>query len=196
MASGMLRSNEQYVLLSCCGPSTFRLLRSLVLPTPLTDFSFKELVAKMIDHRELKPSVIVQRYQFNSRHRATSETVTEYVTALRKLAEHCDFGDTLDEMLRDRLVCGIANPAVQKRLLTKLELAFTKAVTIAQGVELAEKGSKEIQSTDKDLPKDIHKFSHATNSKNSQKHKDVVAKDKPPAGSCYRCGGKHMSIQV
>ena len=32
-----------------------------------------------------------------------------------------------------------------------------------------------------------------TNSKNSQKHKDV-AKDKPPAGSCYRCGGKHSQL--
>ena len=74
-------------------------------------------------------------------------------------------------VLQDRLVCGIANPAVQKHLLTEPEFTFTKAVTIAQAVELAEKGLKEIQSTDKDPPKDIHKFSHATNSKNSQKHK-------------------------
>ena len=64
-------------------------------------------------HRELKPSVILQRYQFNSRHRTTSETVAEYNAALCKLAEHCNFEDTLDEMLRDMLVCGIVNPAVQ-----------------------------------------------------------------------------------
>ena len=122
-------------------------------------------------HRELKPSVIVQHYQFNSCHHATSETVVEYIAALRKLAEHCNFEYTLDKMLWDRLVCGIANPAVQKHLLTGPEFTFTKAFTIAQAVELAEKGLKEIQSTDKDPPKDIHKFSHATNSKNSQKHK-------------------------
>ena len=72
--------------------------------------------------------------------------MAEYVAALRKLAEHCNFGDTLDKMLRDRLVCGIANAAVQKRLLTEPELTFTKAVTIAQVVELAEKGSRELQS--------------------------------------------------
>ena len=137
-------TKQRAVLLSCCGPSTFRLMRSIVLPTPLTDFSFKELVAKMKAHREPKPSVIVQRYQFNSRQRATSETVAEYVAALRKLAEHCNFGNALDEMLRDRLVCGIANPTVQKRLLAEPELTLTKAVTIAQAVELAERGSKEI----------------------------------------------------
>ena len=50
-------AKQRAVLLSCCGPSTFRLLRSLVLPTPLTEFSFKELVAKMKAHREPKPSV-------------------------------------------------------------------------------------------------------------------------------------------
>ena len=35
-------AKQRAVLLSCCGPSMFRLMRSIVLPTPLTDFSFKE----------------------------------------------------------------------------------------------------------------------------------------------------------
>ena len=82
--------------------------------------------------------MIVQQYQFNSCQRASSDTVVEYVATLRKLAEHCDFGDTLNEMLCDRLVCGIANATVQKRLLTEPELTFTNAVTIAQAVELVE----------------------------------------------------------
>ena len=53
------------------------------------------------------------------------------------------------------------------------------------------KGSKEIQSAAKDLPKDIHKFSHVMNYKNSsQRHRDVVAKDRLPTGTYYCCGGK------
>ena len=186
-------TKQRAVLLSCCGPSTFRLMRSIVLPTPLTDFSFKELVAKMKAHREPKPSVIVQRYQFNSRQRATSETVAEYVAALRKLAEHCNFGNALDEMLRDRLVCGIANPTVQKRLLAEPELTLTKAVTIAQAVELAERGSKEIQSV-KDPPKDIHRFSQVPTSKNSSGRPRDIVKDKSSPAFCYRCGGKHNQL--
>ena len=71
---------------------------------------------KMKAHREPRPSVIVQCYQFNSCQCATSETVTEYVAALLKLAEHCNFGETLDEMLQDRLVlvsCGQTTISVQ-----------------------------------------------------------------------------------
>ena len=195
VANGITDSTKQRaVLLSCYGSSTFRLLRSLVLPAPLTDFSFRELVAKMKAHQEPIPSVIVLRYQFNSRQRATSETVAEYVAALCRLAEHCSFGDTLDEMLRDRVVCGIADPAVQKRLLSETDLTFTKAVSIAQAAELTVKGSKEIRASSGDLPENIHKFSHVTNSVNSsQKHTDV-AKDGLPTGTCYHCGGKHNHL--
>ena len=50
-------------------------------------------------------------------------------------------------MLRDRLVCGIANPTVQKRWLAEPELTLTKAVTIAQVVELAERGTNQQKIT-------------------------------------------------
>ena len=60
-----------------------------------------------------------------------------YVVVLLKLAEHCNFGDTLDEMLHDRLICGIVNATVQKCLLIESEVTFIESVTIVQAVELA-----------------------------------------------------------
>ena len=51
-------NNVQYFL-KCCGPSTFCLMRSVVLPTHLTDFSFKELVAKMKAHLHVEPSTLL-----------------------------------------------------------------------------------------------------------------------------------------
>ena len=47
--------------------------------------------------------VIVARAQ----NRAAGESIAGYVAALRELAEHCKYGTTLPEMLRDRLVCGV-----------------------------------------------------------------------------------------
>ena len=41
-----------------------------------------------------------------------------YVAEVRSLAEFCNFGQTLLEaMLRDRIVCGINDDAIQRRLL-------------------------------------------------------------------------------
>ena len=48
-------------------------------------------------------------------------------------------------MLRDRLVCGICDNAIQKRLLSEHDLNFAKAVQLAQSMETAAKNVKELQ---------------------------------------------------
>ena len=50
-------AKKRAILLSCCGPATFRLLRSLVLPSALDDFSFDDLVAKVKEHKEPQPVI-------------------------------------------------------------------------------------------------------------------------------------------
>ena len=87
------------VLLSVCGPATYRLIRSLVSPRKPTELKFAELVEVLQKHYDPKPSVIVQRYQFNTRNRLTGETIASYIAELRHLAEHCEFGTTLNAML-------------------------------------------------------------------------------------------------
>ena len=86
------------------------------------------------------PSVIVQRYKFNSRTQGIGETVATFVTELRRLIEHCQFGQILDDMLQDRLVCGIADSHVQCQLLAEPYLTFKKALELAQVQEKVEKG--------------------------------------------------------
>ena len=141
--------------------------------------------------------MIVQHYQFNSHQCATFETVAEYVAAHLKLAEHCNFRDTLDEMLLDRLVCGITKAAIEKCLFTELELTFTKAVTIVQVVKVAEKGSRELDQSG--TPYRHSQASHLTNSKKSSHKQEDVGKDKSSTGNWYHCGGKYnqsVSFQV
>ena len=58
-------------------------------------------------YHDLKPSAIVQRFCFNSRNRHTGESIAAYVAQLCQLAEHCEYSTTLNDMLCDRLVCGI-----------------------------------------------------------------------------------------
>ena len=42
---------------------------------------------------------------------------------------HClntTFGDSLEDMIRDRLVCGISEETIQKRLLAESKLTYKK----------------------------------------------------------------------
>ena len=56
----------------------------------------------MKDHLEPKPNIISQRYAFYKRDRRAGESVKGYMAELRKLSEHCDFGDKLGDNLRDK----------------------------------------------------------------------------------------------
>ena len=60
-----------------------------------------------------------------------------YVAELHSLTEHCNFGSTLNTMLRDRLVCGVNNDSIQKRLLSESALTFEDALKIATSMESA-----------------------------------------------------------
>ncbi|TWW77348.1 hypothetical protein D4764_12G0007380 [Takifugu flavidus] len=88
------------ILLSAVGSQTYSLMRNLISPpNRVGDKTFDELVKLLKDHFNPKPSEIVQRCKFNSRYRKQGETVMEFVAVLRKLAQDCNYGDKLSEMI-------------------------------------------------------------------------------------------------
>ena len=89
------------------------------MPAKPKDKTYEEMVETLMKHLAPKPIVIVERFRFNKRDQKEGEGIRAYVASLQKLAEHCAFGDSLSDMLRDRLVCGIRDEGVQKHLLTK-----------------------------------------------------------------------------
>lgn len=113
-------------MLSSVGSQTYSLMRNLVSPVKLGNKTFDELVKLLKDRFKPEPSEIVQRFKFNSSGRKPGESVMAYVAVLRKLAQDCNYGDKLSEMLRDRLVCGFGDDCIQRRLLSELNLTFDR----------------------------------------------------------------------
>ena len=130
---------KRATLLSVIGPRTFKLLRNLITPAKPGDKTYAELVEVLTDHFSPKQSEIVQRSKFYSRLRKPGENILSYVAELCALAKHCNFGGTLDVMICDRLVCGVNDNSIQKRLLTEGDkLSLTKAISITQSYKTAE----------------------------------------------------------
>ncbi|KAJ8001021.1 hypothetical protein DPEC_G00186480 [Dallia pectoralis] len=136
---------KRAILLSYVGSRTYSLMRNVLSPDKPGERSYGELTDLLQSHFNPKPSEIVQRFKFNSRKRAAKETVTEYVALLRELAHHCSYGDKLKEMLHDRLVCGIADDRIQRRLLAEPELMFEKAFKVALAMETANRDVRDLQ---------------------------------------------------
>ena len=104
--------------LSVVGPKSYAVLRGLSANKP-TSKTFDELCQLMEDHIHPAANEIHERFLFNSRVRKDAETISEFVAALVKLIEKCNYGDKVSEQIRDRLVYGVRNEKVQQRLLSE-----------------------------------------------------------------------------
>ena len=87
----------------------------------------------------IRKNVIFERAKFNRRVQEEGETVDEFVTALNKLAEHCNYGTLVEEMIRDRLVLGLRDTKPSERLQLDSELTLEKAVNQARQSEAVKK---------------------------------------------------------
>ncbi|KAL3988098.1 5-hydroxytryptamine receptor 3 [Sarotherodon galilaeus] len=126
---------QRAILISVVGAATYSLMRNLLSPAKPKDKTFQELVLLMKNHFDPKPSEIVQSYKFDSRSHKPNETVMEYVVELRRLAQ--DY----------RIVCGIKDDQIQRRLLSEIDLTFDKALSIAVAMETANKNAQDLQTS-------------------------------------------------
>ncbi len=168
-------------LLSLIGSKTYSLLKDLLLPEKPADKEFDEIVSTLQKHLNPKPLEIAERFRFYKRNQHEGESVLSYVAELRKLTTHCNFGGNLEETLRDRLVCGLSNEQIQKRLLAESKLKFSKAVDIAVAMETATRDATEIHSElRQEKPLGLDKL---TLNRPSNRMDNI-----PPPSVCYRCG--------
>ncbi|KAK4328659.1 hypothetical protein Pmani_000967 [Petrolisthes manimaculis] len=136
---------KRAIFLSSVGASTYSKLRSLCSPSKPKDKSFDALIALLNSYFDPKPSVILARFRFNSCYMKEGEKIKDFVAKLRKLSEHCNYGLMLNELLRDRLVCGVINKKIQSRLLSEVDLTLDKAVELAVAMETAACDTEELQ---------------------------------------------------
>ena len=178
-------SKRRATFLSVVGPGPYKLLRSLVSPAKPSDKTYEQLVAILSEHYSPAPSEVMQRFRFNSRSRKPGESVAAYVAELRRLTEHCNYGDTLDKMLRDRIVWGITDDNIQEKLLQTSDLTLTRALAIAHSAETAHKNLKEMKA-----PPHEPTASVSNSSKSESVHRMSGKKTTTDTAGviCHRCG--------
>ncbi|PIK56483.1 hypothetical protein BSL78_06598 [Apostichopus japonicus] len=190
---------KRSIFLSIVGPDSYKLLRNSVSPEKPGEKTFTELVEIMTKHQSPPQSETVQRCKFNSRFRKSGESIATFVSELKSLSEFCNYGNTLNGMLRDRLVCGINDDRIQRNLLAQPKLTFAKALEIATSQETAARNAQHLkeafqqplatpltQESVMHIPKG-HKGQKVTaQSEKYRNRKEWSSKQK-----CYRCGNNN-----
>ena len=87
---------------------------------------------------------IYARHLLVSRKQAPSETVSEYLQALRLLAKDCVFQQVTaavycDELIRDSFINGLSSAAIRQRLLETEDITLQRASEMADSLERAHK---------------------------------------------------------
>ena len=114
------------------------------------------------------------------------------VNALRALAETCEFQTLKDNLIHDRIVCGVRDNVVRRKLLQESSLTLTKCVDICRAAEAATAQIKEMAPSQQPTEVD---FVSKSKRENFKKSKAIKGKEKflknPRVDECKFCGRQH-----
>lgn len=112
------------------------------------------LIGKFNSHFGTKTNTIMARFKFFTRNQECAESIDDYVTALKLLSSKCEFNMLEDDLIRDRVVCGIQDTTVRDRLLRSDDLSLQKAIKICQSSEISNEEGRHIAGLQKSF-KDV-----------------------------------------
>ncbi|XP_072389676.1 uncharacterized protein [Diabrotica undecimpunctata] len=127
------------MLITLGGTSLFQVLKNLVAPNKPTYFTSQAVIGKLIKHFSPPVFEIHERFVFNRCEQKADQSISDYSVKLSKLANSFNFGQFLEEALRDRFVCVIREEGTQKKLLGYVYLTFQNACQLALASEVAQK---------------------------------------------------------
>ena len=172
------------IFLTVIGSETYRLLRNLLAPTKPADKTLGQLVEALKNHLNPKPLVIAERYKFYHRCQNQGESLKDFLAEVRRMTEHCEFQNFLEEAIRDRFVCGMHMSNIRKRLLTEVNLTLERATSIALSMETS---SRENELMVESEP--VHKIENKGKMRcyrcNNPNH--MANRCKFKESTCYRC---------
>lgn len=148
IASGKVKKEDKVkiaLLLNLMGEEGLEVYNTLKLNEE-DKYDFDKVITEFEKYMTPRKNVVYERFLFYNRKQDEGEPFDHFLTDLKKLSKTCDFGDSCDSMIRDRIVFGIQSLELQERLLHAEDLTLDKAVDKCRANELARAQLKEVQS--------------------------------------------------
>ena len=181
------KENQAVFFLTAGGRDLYSLMKNLAFPRLPAELPFDELKRLLLQHVLPVNFQATERAKFNTLVRSSSTSCREFILQLQKQASRCNFGEKLEENLRDRLIAGINNSELQRKLLDIPDLTFAKARDICERRDDVLAATTEnavlLTKQSKRMP------TCAKSSNRPQSSPEVPVK---PKGRCWSCGGLHL----
>ena len=109
---------QAYTLLNLAGPDAILKSESFEYGNNESKEDPDVLIAKFREQCMPTKNIIIDRHNFNTCNQKQSEAFPSYLATIKILAKKCEFGTLNDELIRDRIVCGIYSDRVRKQQTT------------------------------------------------------------------------------
>lgn len=87
--------------------------------------SSEGIINSLDQHFQLGRNVVYERFVFGSCNRGNTESIEHNVCKLIHLAASCKYGNLESEFIRDRLVLGVSDISLRKKLPSDARLTLT-----------------------------------------------------------------------
>ena len=187
------------LLQTCIGRDGNDILDGLPTPANAGAHTFENAMAQLETYFCGGSSVLLRRKLFFEARQARNESITEFSCRLRRLAKDCDFGISLDTMLRDIFVIGVWNDKLGESLLAldASTLTFAVAVQKSEAFERARSERHKVGHNQDVHGATVSNIKRSGNASTPNIRDTGNASPNPTAQLCYRCGRtNHLANSV
>lgn len=148
---------------------------------------YSALTKNLTDFFAPKRNPTYERCVFRKMKQLTNETIDVYAMRLREQAERCEFGDRLDEAMKDQITSCCSSKELRKKILCRRECMLDEIMTFGRIIETVEEEGKIFNEERNSAPSvpanDVNKIQHRRkfNGRWQQNRKQDEI-------SCGRCG--------
>lgn len=135
-----------------------------------------------------RTNITYERYMFNRLHQEENESFDSFITKLKTQIKKCNFGEISDSLLVDKIIIGITNEDLRKKLLTEENLTLERAVNACK---VNEQASLQLNNmTSNKTVESVSTKKHNHNRTSHGSHNDAKKQGNEDF-DCNRCGTKH-----
>ena len=131
------KAQRTATLLTCLGSEGLEIVDSFHFVDEAKRSDIDQVMEKLEEFCIGSTNEIYERYVFNKREQAPEESFDKYLAALRTMSKTCNFGDlhVQESLIRDRIVVGLRDNSVRKRLLQESKLTLKGTIDICKSSE-------------------------------------------------------------
>ncbi len=185
--------------LNCVGSDMYETIKSINAPESIDKLSYIQIVESLEKYLSPKPNKLIEQHRFLSRVQNETESIGEFVAALRKFLPTCEFncscGKSIADMfLQAQFIRGIRDSATREKLFQEADLQFQKAVDIALAFETSRINNREIVKGETSVPNEtnaVNRISRSTSRNNRCNYQNKSNNPRSMSRPRYNSNAKH-----